>query len=101
MISPLLSEKTRFVQDMKSKYGAVTVGFSGWARSTKFPFGRKTDYSIPMSDHCDYAELVRMVRRSGAEKVYTTHGFEEEFANDLRVFGIDAVALGSSSSAKA
>ena len=46
---------------MKSKYGAVTIGFSGWAQSTKFSFGRRADYSVTMSDHCDFNELVDMV----------------------------------------
>jgi len=93
MISPMLSEKSRFIRGLKSKYGAVTIGFSGWAKSPRFAFGRRADYSIPMSDHCDYSELLRMVRQSGAETVYTTHGFEEEFARDLQKLGINAVPL--------
>ena len=47
MVAPMMSAKSKFVQEMKSKYGAVTIGFSGWAQSTKFSFGRRTDYSIP------------------------------------------------------
>jgi len=93
MVSPLMSEKNSFLKEMKSKYGAVTIGFSGWAKSTKFTFGRRTDYSIPMSDHCDFEELVSMVAQSGAEKVYTIHGFVEEFASHLRKIGIDAQPL--------
>ena len=93
MVSPLMSEKNSFLKEMKSKYGAVTIGFSGWAKSTKFSFGRRTDYSIPMSDHCDFEELVSMVVQSGAEKVYTIHGFVEEFASHLRKIGIDAQPL--------
>jgi len=93
MVSPLMSEKNSFLKEMKSKYGAVTIGFSGWAKSTKFSFGRRTDYSIPMSDHCDFEELVSMVIQSGAEKVYTIHGFVEEFASHLRKIGIDAQPL--------
>jgi putative mRNA 3-end processing factor len=93
MIAPLMSSKNQFVQDMKSKYGAVTIGFSGWAQSTRFSFGRRTDYSIPMSDHCDYDELIDMVIQSGAEQVYTIHGFVDEFAEDLRRRGINAQPL--------
>jgi putative mRNA 3-end processing factor len=93
MVAPMLSSKNKFVQDMKSKYGAVTIGFSGWAQSTKFSFGRRTDYSIPMSDHCDYNELIEMVVQSGAEQVYTIHGFVDEFAEDLRKRGISAQPL--------
>jgi len=93
MVSPLMSEKNSFLKEMKSKYGAVTIGFSGWAKSTKFSFGRRTDYSIPLSDHCDFEELVSLVVQSGAEKVYTIHGFVEEFASHLRKIGIDAQPL--------
>ncbi|MBA4463549.1 MAG: exonuclease [Nitrosopumilaceae archaeon] len=93
MVAPLMSEKNSFLKEMKSKYGAVTIGFSGWAKSTKFNFGRRTDYSIPMSDHCDFDELVNMVVKSGAEKVYTIHGFVEEFAQHLRTLGISAQPL--------
>ena len=93
MIAPLLPAKNRFVQEMKSRYGAVTIGFSGWAQSANFPFGRKADYSIPMSDHCDFGELVDMVVRSGAEQVYTVHGFVKEFADYLNGMGISASPL--------
>lgn len=93
MIAPLMSSKSSFLKEMKSKYGAVTIGFSGWAQSTRFPFGRRTDYSIPMSDHCDFNELVDLVVKSGAEQVYTIHGFVEEFSAYLRKIGISAQPL--------
>ena len=93
MVAPMMSSKNKFVQEMKSKYGAVTIGFSGWAQSKKFSFGRRTDYSIPMSDHCDFNELVDMVIQSGAEKVYTIHGFVNEFAEHLRKIGINSQPL--------
>ena len=93
MIAPMMSGKNKFVQDMKSRYGAVTVGFSGWAQSTRFSFGRRTDYSIPLSDHCDFNELVDMVLQSGAEQVYTIHGFVDEFAQHLEKMGIRAQPL--------
>ncbi|MGB0855744.1 MAG: exonuclease [Nitrosopumilus sp.] len=93
MIAPMLSSKNKFVQEMKSKYGAVTIGFSGWAQHSKFSFGRRTDYSIPMSDHCDFNELVDLVVQSEAEQVYTIHGFVDEFAEHLRKLGINAQPL--------
>lgn len=93
MVAPMLSGKNKFLQEMKSKYGAVTIGFSGWAKSSRFSFGRRTDYSIPLSDHCDFEELLDMVRESGAEEVYTIHGFVDEFATTLRKLGIQAQPL--------
>ena len=97
MIAPMMSSKNQFIQEMKLKYGAVTVGFSGWAMSKKFGFSRGTDYSIPLSDHCDYNELIQLVEQSGAEKVYTVHGFVDEFAQDLVHRGVSAQPLRESS----
>lgn len=93
MVAPMMSNKNKFIQEMKSKYGAVTIGFSGWAQSSRFSFGRRTDYSIPMSDHCDFNELVDMVIKSEAEQVYTIHGFVDEFAQHLKKIGITAQPL--------
>lgn len=93
MVAPMMSSKNKFLQDMKSKYGAVTIGFSGWAQSSRFSFGRRADYSITMSDHCDFNELVNMVVQSEAEQVYTIHGFVDEFAEHLQKIGISAQPL--------
>ena len=59
MITPVLSAKNKFLQEMKSKYGA----------------------------------LVDMVVKSGAEQVYTIHGFVDEFAAHLNKIGISAQPL--------
>ncbi len=93
MVAPMMSERSSFVRHIKSKYGASTIGFSGWAKSSRFPLGRRCDYSVPLSDHCDFPELVEMVIKSGAEKVYAVHGFADEFAAHLRQHGIDAQPL--------
>ena len=97
MVAPMMNAKSHFIQHMRTKYDAVTIGFSGWANSKKFPYTRGTDYSIPLSDHCDYNELIKLVNQSGAEKVYTIHGFVEEFARDLTRKGISAQPLHESS----
>jgi putative mRNA 3-end processing factor len=96
MVCPLMSENNPFIKEMKSNYGAVTIGFSGWAKSPA-SFTRKNDYFLPLSDHCDYNELVDLVKKSGAEKIYTIHGFVEEFAADLTKMGFDAQPLRESS----
>ncbi len=92
MVCPLMSENNPFIRQMKSKYGAITIGFTGWAKSN-MPFARKSDYSIPLSDHCDYLELLDLVKKSGAQKIYTIHGFVNEFASDLAKLGYDAQPL--------
>lgn len=97
MIAPNLSGRNSFVQHMKSKYDAITIGFSGWAQSSRFAFARQHDYSIPLSDHCDYNELLELVKRCDPEKIYTVHGFVDEFASDLAKMGYDAQPLRESS----
>lgn len=93
MVAPMMSQKNYFIRHMKNKYDAVTIGFSGWAKSSRFAFARGTDYSIPLSDHCDFNELIELVKKTGAEKVFTIHGFVNEFASYLNKIGIDAQAL--------
>ena len=52
---------------------------------------------MPMSDHCDYKELVDAVKQCRPEKVYTFHGFAAEFAKSLRQMGYDAEPVGEKS----
>jgi len=93
MIAPSMSGKSQFVNYMKSKYGAVTIGFSGWAQSNRYFFAKQHDYSIALSDHCDYNDLIELVKKSNPEKIFTVHGFVEEFAKDLINIGYDAQPL--------
>ena len=93
MIAPNMSGRNAFVKHMKSKYDTITIGFSGWAQSSRFSFARGHDYSIALSDHCDYNELINLVKRCNPEKIYTVHGFVDEFAADLSRMGYDAQPL--------
>ena len=70
-----------------------TALVSGWAQDPGFWRVFGADVAFPLSDHCDFDELVDVIRRSGAEKVYTVHGFPEDFARHLRRRGIRAHAL--------
>jgi putative mRNA 3-end processing factor len=51
------------------------------------------DYAIPISDHCDFNELLDIVRYCNPDKVYTIHGFADYFAMTLRSMGYEAKAL--------
>ncbi len=93
MIAPLMSGRSSFVRNMKEKYGAVTIGFSGWAVDPRYPYRMGLDYALPMSDHCDYSELVQAVKACAPDKVYTFHGFADEFAASLKKMGFDAEAI--------
>ncbi len=67
-----------------------SVLLSGWARRSYSFF--KCDHQLPLSDHADFDDLVSLVRRSKAEKIYTTHGFEQ-FPRYLRQLGFEAQPL--------
>ena len=70
-----------------------TALVSGWACEPGFwpVFG--ADVALPLSDHCDFDELLEVVRLSGADQVYTVHGFPEDLARHLRRRGVRAHAL--------
>lgn len=75
--------------------GARTASFSGWSVNR---FGTSTakhvDEEFPLSDHCDYNELMEFVRLCSPELVLTTHGFADEFSRSVsRELGIEARPL--------
>ena len=70
-----------------------TALISGWAKDAEFSRMFGADASFDLSDHCDFDELMEVVERSGAEQVYTVHGYTEDFARSLRRKGVKAWAL--------
>lgn len=67
---------------------------SGWAMDSSAIYRNRCDFAFPLSDHADHGELIEHVEETGAKRVFTVHGFTEEFAGDLRYLGIEALALG-------
>jgi Cft2 family RNA processing exonuclease len=70
-----------------------TALVSGWAKDTEFARMFGADATFDLSDHCDFDELMEVVERSGADTVYTVHGYTADFAKHLRKKGIHASAL--------
>ena len=70
-----------------------TALVSGWAKDTEFARLFGADATFDLSDHCDFDELLEVVERSGAEQVYTVHGYTEDLARVLRKRGVKAWAL--------
>ena len=50
------------------------------------------DLVLPLSDHADFDELVRLARESGAQRIITMHG-APRFAASLRDLGFSAEHL--------
>ena len=93
LIAPIASCKNGFLHYVKKKYGALSIGFSGWAVKPYYKYALGLDHCLPLSDHCDYNDLVSVVKKCNPEKVYTFHGFAEGFAQNLRLIGFDADPL--------
>ncbi len=70
-----------------------TALVSGWAKDAEFARMFGADATFDFSDHCDFDELMTVVERSGADQVYTVHGYTEDFARYLRRRGVRAWAL--------
>jgi Cft2 family RNA processing exonuclease len=70
-----------------------TALISGWAQDPDFRRVFGADCAFPLSDHCDFDELLEVVRLSGADHVYTVHGFADDLARHLRRRGVRAHAL--------
>jgi putative mRNA 3-end processing factor len=81
--------------DRMIKHGAKAAMFTGWAAGRLgWTPTRSSTEMFPLSDHCDYNELMEFVRLCSPAKVFTTHGFTEEFARSVkRELGIDAEPL--------
>lgn len=71
-----------------------TAIITGWAMDSSARFRSRCDAAFAMSDHADYGELLDFVENVAPKRVFTVHGFVEEFACDLRRRGIEAWALG-------
>jgi Cft2 family RNA processing exonuclease len=67
----------------------LTIMMSGWAMfpNSKYRYG--VDHVLPLSDHADFDELLRIVEIVAPKKVYTHHGFPE-FVDELKKRGINA-----------
>ena len=93
MLAPLMNGNSRFLKYMKEKYNTITIGFSGWACSPRYKYMMGIDYALPLSDHCDFNELIQIVKKCNPKKIFTIHGFEVEFARVLNNMGYNAIPI--------
>jgi len=66
---------------------------SGWAMDSGACSRAGCDAAFPLSDHADYDDLLDYVELTGAQRVFTVHGFARQFAADLRRLGVHATPL--------
>jgi putative mRNA 3-end processing factor len=93
LFSPVKNGRSTYVRTLKKRYGAVTMVFSGWSVDPSYKHRLAVDHAFPLSDHCDFDELVDLVKQCSPRKVYTVHGCAKAFASSLRKLGFDAEPL--------
>ena len=69
------------------------AALTGWALDPWTPERMGCDAAFPLSDHCDFDDLVAYTLATDARRVYTLHGFAADFARHLRSRGLDASPL--------
>ncbi|WP_331235821.1 MBL fold metallo-hydrolase RNA specificity domain-containing protein [Natronorarus salvus] len=93
LVLPTQTSRLSFVEKLREE-GAIKAGFSGWATNPGFEFRGDYDVTFALSDHCDFEELLSVVRTVDPEVVYTHHGSTDAFASHLtRELGYDARSL--------
>lgn len=83
VVLPRGSLRADWVAGLRESAPTVTAGFSGWAVDRSYRYRTGDDETFVLSDHCDFDELVALVRAVDPEQVYTCHGFADEFARML------------------
>lgn len=76
------------IRNRRSRSAVLT----GWALGKGAEFRYGVDAAIPLSDHADYAALLRYVELAQPNRVVLNHGWKD-FAWRLRRMGIDATYL--------
>lgn len=94
LVLPSQTNSLGFVERLREDSGAIKAGFSGWAIEESYQYASDVDVAFPLSDHCDFDELLAVVRAVDPSQVYTVHGFVDEFAAAVRShLGIPARSL--------
>ncbi|WP_167647228.1 ligase-associated DNA damage response exonuclease [Mameliella alba] len=76
------------------KFGPASTGFaSGWMRLRGIRRRRGMDRGFVISDHADWPGLQEVIKSTGAETIYVTHGYTEIFSRWLNQQGYDAAIV--------
>ncbi|MEF8774658.1 MAG: mRNA 3'-end processing factor [Halobacteriales archaeon] len=83
LVLPMQTARRDRVESLIETNDAATAGFSGWAVDDSFVYRRGVDEGFVLSDHCDFDELLAVVRSVDPNRVYTHHGAAETFAQQI------------------
>jgi Cft2 family RNA processing exonuclease len=90
LIAPPGCRRQPMILNIARRY---VVMLTGWAMSRRAQYMyRGVDLCLPLSDHADYDDLVKLARESRAQRIITMHG-PAKFATRLRALGFNAEHL--------
>lgn len=90
IVAPSSANGSRWLQ----RFGEVSTGFaSGWMRIRGRRRQQAYDRGFILSDHADWPRLNQVVEATGSDRVYVTHGYDENFSRWLCEQGYDAHPL--------
>jgi putative mRNA 3-end processing factor len=72
---------------------AAAACASGWMQTRKARAGQRLDRGFVLSDHADWPGLNRVIRETGAARVWVTHGFTAVLARWLNESGLEAMEM--------
>lgn len=76
------------------KFVPYSTGYcSGWMAVRGAKNRRSVDRGFVLSDHADWNDLNTVVKETGAEKIFVTHGYTDTYARWLSEQGIDAAEV--------
>jgi putative mRNA 3-end processing factor len=96
LIAPSFSTRSPLIRELKQKYNPAVGTFSGWAIDQRYRYMTNSEAAFPLSDHCDFRDLVELAKYCNPSMIYTVHGFASEFAAHLRDLGFEAEPLDGS-----
>ncbi len=70
-----------------------TISASGWAIQPSYKYKLKLDEAFILSDHADYISIIEFIKKVDPERIFTFHGFSNEFALKLKKAGYNAYSL--------
>lgn len=89
ILPPSLAD-TNLIKKIPEKAEAIC---SGWMQVRGARRWRNADQGFAISDHADWQGLLTVIKNTGAQKVYVTHGQTAVMARYLNELGIEAAAL--------
>ena len=71
----------------------ITSFASGWMRVRARARQRGVELPLVISDHCDWAELLRTIEETAAEEIWVTHGRDDALVYQIGKMGKRGRAL--------